>query len=467
MAPSASFPRSLLLGLSWRFYDALLSAVVWAALVPLTALRILAGRSSRDELRQRLGRPRVAAARSTRILVHAVSAGEAAGAGAFVRALAQARPDWSVIMSYGNSDARTVAAALRRRMPCIDAVIALPWDRRAPLRRWLATLDVSAVVVVEPEIWPNLYRACRTQRIPLFLANGRVYQQDVWRYRAARWFFRDVLRVPAWIGVQTTSERDRFVAIGAPATRIEVAGSFKFDTLKPPGDSPLRQRVFSARRSGPVIVAGSTHAGEELLLVEAFERLRAAHPQLRLVVAPRHVTRAQDIVACLRARGHDAILASTPDGSTWTILVVDLLGELAGLYRAADVAFVGGSLTNHGGHNVLEPARAGRATVVGPSVHNVQHLVAGLASVNGIEQLQDVSVDSLHSAFDRLLTDSVGRHTVGARARLYCMRHRGAARRSVEAVVSRVCARATTTSEAKPQTLKHVSEPRLARLYVV
>ncbi len=433
-------------------YDALIGLVVWTALVPFTLLQVVRGRTTFRELAERLGLTRIPPAASPRILVHAVSAGEAMAAGAFIRALADQRPHWSVIVTCGNRDARAIAIALQPHLPAIEAVIALPWDRGTAIRRWLRTLRPSAVVVVEPEIWPNLYRACGALQIPLLLVNGHLSGRDVTRYRAARRFFAQVMSVPAWIGVQTEAERHRFAAIGAPAERIAIAGSLKFDAAIDRHETAIWNAVNAARQAGHLLlIGGSTYPGDEDLLMQTLEQLRGRFPSLRLILAPRHVTRANRVVARGRARGHKVVDTSAIGTAAWDVLVVDRLGELSGLYALADVAVVGGTLTARGGHNVLEAARHGCAIIVGPHVHHIRNVVEGLASVDGIIRLSDVRVDDVRDAVARLLDDEAARRKLGQRAQTYCAQRRGAARSSVEAMlgVVRVPPEMTFTARAR------------------
>ncbi len=431
-----------------RVYSFLIEAVVWCALVPCTVIQVARRRASWEDLDERLGKRALAVPRSPRIVVHAVSAGEAVAAGAFVEALAHERPDWLVVLTCGNRDARTIAASLQQRCRAVEAVTYLPWDRRRTVE-WVRRLQPSAVAIVEPEIWPNLYRACAARRLPLFLLNAHLYPQDVPRYRFARWFFADVLRAAAWIGVQTINDRADFVEIGAPAERLEVTGSFKFD-VRPSGDTPLASRVGAVRAAGcQILIGGSTYALEEQYLLLALGRLRSSFGELRLILAPRHVSRAVRIASTASRHGYRVVrgapVAALPD--EWDVLVVDRLGDLAPLYAVADVAFVGGSIVNRGGHNVLEPARAGAASIVGPHVHHIREIVAGLVAVDAVVQLRDESADTLVSALQQLLTNRIKRLAMAERARAYCEANSRAVDRSIEMVVREVERRLSSSRE--------------------
>src|SRR5262245_17409573 len=210
-------------------YAVVIEAVVWSALVPVAIAKMALGRSSARELRDRMG---ITAERpqrdrgQPRILVHAVSAGEMNAARPLVSGLA-AR-GCRVVLTTGTRAGLEAAAKLAAEQPCVERSVYLPWDRRA-IRPWLRSIAPDAVIVIETEIWPNLFAVCRSLRVPLFIANGRIRVRDVRRYRIARGFFRHVLACAEWIGVQSPRERDAFIAIGAPPERVTVAGNLKFD----------------------------------------------------------------------------------------------------------------------------------------------------------------------------------------------------------------------------------------------
>ena len=434
----------LLVFLTYGLYSALIALVVWAALVPLHLLQITRRRATWRDLHERLGAVQLPGRSGRRrLVIHAVSGGEAAAAGAFVAALDRERPEWSVVFACGTRDARLVAATLQQQFASIEAVIALPWDRAATIVRWLRRLDPQALVVVEPEIWPNLFRACNVTGVPLFLINAHVYAGDVPRYRLLRRFFADVLRRPVWIAAQGEGDRDDLLAIGAPAASTFVGGSLKFDTVVHPTPSSLVDSVRASCSERPVIIGGSTYAAEEACLFDALDTLRARFPTLRLIVAPRHVRRAAEVAATAVARGFRVGRASTIlPAEAWDVLVVDRFGELASLYAVGDIALVGGTVTPRGGHNVLEPARHGCVVIVGPHVQQIRDAVLDLESAGGIVHLQDCTPAAFVEAAGRLLSDPSRRRVIGERAQAYHAAHAGAATRCARGVIAEVERRA-------------------------
>jgi len=200
--------RSRMRRIAWIVYDVLAELVVWMLLVPFAGIQLARGRVNRGGIAERLGAPALPRRRAPRrIVVHAVSVGEAAAAGAFIVALRQVRPEWSIVLTCGNRASRTLAEGLRRRIPTIEAICFLPWDRRPAVARFVGAVEADAVVIVEPEIWPNLYRACERAAVPVMLVNAHIYPRDVARYRMVRGFLSDVLRVPFSIAAHAWAVR--------------------------------------------------------------------------------------------------------------------------------------------------------------------------------------------------------------------------------------------------------------------
>jgi 3-deoxy-D-manno-octulosonic-acid transferase len=423
----------------WIAYDVLVGLAVWIALAPAAFLESIAGRAASGELWERLGRVRMRPPSGTRVLVHAVSAGEMTAAAAFVAALAAARPSWRVVLSCGTRDGRTRAEQLSQQFSSVEAICFLPWDRARAVSRWLRWVQPSAVVVVEPEFWPNLYRACGRLAIPLAVVNARVYPRDVVRYRLVRSFMRESLGVPVTFAARAGSDVEMLEAIGVPRDRIIVAGDLKADAAAWPSLHCSSADVGGARDGRPLLVAGSTHPPEEDLLLDMLGRVRASCPTLRLALAPRDVGRASGIAAACGRRGYRSARATTAHDTAagWDVLILDRVGLLPQFYRVADLAFIGGTLARRGGHNVLEPAVAGCATIVGPHVDDVRHHVEPLEACGGIVRL-GTGPNELAAAVADLLREADVRTRLARRARDYVLRHSGAARRCTELVLRAV-----------------------------
>lgn len=402
---------------AFQIYSCLARLAIWGALVPAQLLSIALGRSSWDELRQRLGRnsapPRV---RGRRLMIHAVSAGEVVAAGGIVAELSSRVPDLEVVATVGNRDGARMAESLKPRGFKPSHVCFLPWDQPAVMRSWLGRWQPDLVVVVETEIWPGLFRSCRELDIPLCVASGRIYRSDVARYRLAKRFFKAVLESANWIGVQSKEEESRFLQIGAPAERVEVVGNAKFSVLATrPGRDSFR---FDGVGGGRMVVAACTHGPEEKYLLRALRTLRPAFPLLRLILAPRRINRARSIEREVSRFGFAATRSSRLESAQgWDVLILDEFGALGGAYRAADVAVIGGSFVRRGGHNPLEAAAQGCAIIVGPHTEHVRDFVDPLRSAAALIQLQ--SEHQLADALGRLLADDTARGRMAAQARSF------------------------------------------------
>lgn len=422
---------------AFALYSVTLECAVWLVLVPGEWVRIACGRSSRRHLRERLGRDAVPPTDGVRIVLHAVSAGEMMAGSAFIDALTRERPDARFVLTTMTCDGRTVAQGLRGHPARIEAVQYLPWDRQRSMRRWIAALHPAVVVVVETEIWPNLFRACQQQGVPLVVVSGRVEPRHARRYALARRFFRHVLDAARWIGAQSAGDRHGFLQMGADDDRVVVTGNVKHDVSRTSTRflTPWNDAIASVSR---LVVAGSTHAPEEGLILASFSDVRRAFPDARLVIAPRHVARSTAVARQAARRGlraarwTDMAAAMRP----WDVLVVDELGWLPQLYRPGAVAIVGGTLGGHRGQTPIEAAAAGSAIVVGPAVGPIRDVVTQFAEGDAIIRLPaGVMLGcALTECLMDLLADEKRRLMRGARARRVSERGRGAASLSARAV---------------------------------
>ena len=391
------------------------------------------GRGSGAYLRrfgQRLGRlPPSLDTREPSIWIHAVSVGEVLVAHGLVDALKARFPSRRVVVSTTTATGNAVAESLPT-----DGVFFNPLDLPWAVRRVLAGLNPSLLVLVETEIWPNLIHEAHRRGVRVAVVNGRLSPRSYPRYRRLRPLLSRVLaEVDAFL-MQGEAHAERARQIGAPAARVRVTGNLKYDAPGP-GPAGALAAVLGNGAPGPLWIAGSTMAGEEEAVVRALGQARAAVAGLRLLLAPRHPERAADVAALVERAGYRVTRRSALGASPWAggdVLVLDTMGELAQAYALATVVFVGGSLVPAGGHNVLEPAAAGRAVVVGPHMENFQEIADELRSAGALVQVGEA--EDLGPAIARLLTSAPDRDRLGARAREIVARNRGALRTTVEAL---------------------------------
>ncbi len=405
-----------------------LAAVYLAAPVisALLAARGLRDRSYWRNFGERFGLgPRLA---RPPIWVHAVSVGEVQAAAALVVALRGRYPDTPVLVTTFTPTGAAHARTLFRESAVVRY---LPFDLPGAVRRFLDRTRPRLAVIMETELWPNLYRQCRLRRIPLVIASARLSRRSVERYRRLRALFRETLAGDIIIAAQAEGDAERFRALGAAAERTHVTGNLKFDFTLPPDISErggALRRQYSPGRA--LWVAGSTHGGgEEDAVLEAHRLVAAAHGGALLVLAPRHPNRFGEVAAWLQRQGvafARRSRASEADAGTGgpSVLLLDTLGELLYFYAAADVAFVGGSLVPIGGHNLLEPAALGLPVLTGPHYSNAEDVARLLLECGAAEVVRNGA--ELGSRVAALLSDEALRLRLGGRARDAVGRNRGA-----------------------------------------
>jgi 3-deoxy-D-manno-octulosonic-acid transferase len=387
------------------------------------------------------------------VWLHCVSVGEAQAARPLVRALLEEHPRVALVVSTttltGQRVAREVFGAQAER------VFYFPFDWAWSVRRALRALKPSAVLVMETELWPRFFRECRRRGVPVALVNGRISEKSFGRYKLVRPFIRRVLADLALAAAQSEADAGRLVALGLAPERVRVTGNVKFDIEEPesrPLTDELRRR-FNFNADRPLVLAASTHAPEERVLLEAFKLLttsadsdapasrasgRSNRP--RLLVAPRHPERFNEVATLLEASGFTwARRSAVPSESdaACDVILLDSIGELRAVYALAEVVFVGGSVAPVGGHNVLEPALEARAVVTGPHTSNFKTIVAALLERGALVQLpytsdEEESARLLARAVSELLEDDEKRRRMGARARAVLEQNRGATARTVE-----------------------------------
>lgn len=357
------------------------------------------------------------------IWVHAASLGEAQAAQSLIEALLARQPRPLLLITTFSATARRHC---RERYGDRAVVAAAPYDLPLFVNRVLREARPRIAIFVETEIWPNLYRALDRRQVPILIVSARISSRAFDRYRRFRGLIAGCLQRVARIGAQTQADAERFVALGAPTQRVSVMGNLKFDR-QPPGDLAVQGPALRRERFGdrPVWVAGSTREGEEASLLEAFKAVRQREPDCALVLAPRHPERATALAVMAEAAGFEIDLYSKSRGRLdATILIVDAVGELMKFYAAADVVFVGGTLVDIGGHNILEPAMLGRPVVTGPHLVNWRELAGEMTAAGGLTVVTGAA--DLAEAINRLLADGDARARAGAAAQACVEQNRGA-----------------------------------------
>jgi len=407
-----------------------------------TAWRGLRDPLYRGRLPERLGYTRLrlpAGHAQGAIWVHAVSVGEVQAAAALVRALRQRYPEHALLMTTATP---TGAQRVKALFGADVLHCYLPYDLPGAVRHFLDRTRPVVAVMLETEIWPNLYRECARRELRIVLVSARLSEKSVRRFRRIAGLFRETLRQDLVIGAQTEADAERFVAVGADPARVQVTGNIKFDLQVPvqvrEAGEALRMSQFPQRF---VWVAGSTHEVEEEQLLQAHRQVLRACPDALLVLVPRHPNRFAGVRQWLAAQ-----VRVTPAAADWyvsrssgamvtpstQVLLVDTLGELLQFYAAADVAFVGGSLVPIGGHNLLEPAALARPIITGPHYFNAPEIARLL-----LQREAALEVASAAQLAETLLAlrDSPERcHRMGQAALALVESNRGAVTRALQLI---------------------------------
>jgi 3-deoxy-D-manno-octulosonic-acid transferase len=372
------------------------------------------------------------------IWIHAVSVGEVLVARAVLPDLRERYPRLRVFLS---TTTMTGQALANNNLQYVDAVFYFPFDLGFIVKRTLRLVKPRLFIMMETEIWPNLLRACHRAGVKTVLINGRISSRSYPRYRLARPFIRRVLRHVDRFCMQSEENARRILDIGALRERVSVTGSLKFDSLElpssPTGDrGPNRVlRYFRVTSDRPVIIAASTLKGEEDTVLDAFRHVRETFGRTLLVIAPRKAERFDEVERLARRAGWNVARRSelrVDAEPRHDVVIVDTFGELAQLFQIATVVFVGGSLVDAGGHNILEPAVFGKPIVFGPYMHNFAEIAQTFLDNAAAVQ---VRVDrDLAPALLGLLGDPVRRASLGAAARALVEANRGARAKSLAAI---------------------------------
>jgi len=418
-----------------------LSVVALVIASPFLAYQAVRHRKYVRSLRQRLGYLPLSfnIDGDESIWIHAVSVGETLTARALIGELKTRYPGLKLFLSTTTMTGHEVARALTD----VDGVFYFPLDWGFTVRRTLDVVRPRLFVMMETEIWPMLLRECRERGVATMLVNGRISKRSFARYALVRRFFRRVLDDVERFCMQSEEAARRIVALGADPARVVVTGSLKFDSLDWPGVGPHGQsrdrllRYFRLSPGRPVVIAASTLRGEDLAALEAFRRVQARWPDALLIVAPRHPERFEEVTRLAAEEGFRVVrrtslpVDQSPDAD---VVVLDTIGELARLYQIASVVFVGGSLVDAGGHNILEPAMFGKAIVFGPHMHNFAEISAEF--LRGGAAVQVFSTRELGECLVDLVGDGVRRASLGAAARAIVEGNRGAKARTMAVITA-------------------------------
>ena len=376
------------------------------------------------------------------IWLHAVSVGEVNLCVQIIKVLQPRLPNIKLVVSTTTTTGMSV---LHKNLPAKVGKIYYPMDRRGYVRRAFATIRPKAVVLVEAEIWPNFLWGLQSRDIPHFLVNTRISGKSYDGYRRFRFLFRRFFAGFTGVGAQSEYDAKRLVELGCDSEVVHVFGSCKFDGTGISRDRlldvPGLLRSLGVPKTAPLLVGGSTHDGEEAILAGLAKRLREKHPDLFLVLVPRHAERGREVGDALAKLGVRFIYRSEigsnmppKEQGSLDCLLVNTTGELKFFYEEAAVVFIGKSLTAQGGQNPIEPAGLAKPIVFGPHMGNFAEITAKFLANDAAIQVDDEA--ALESAIDDLLSDEAKRDTLGQAARKVVQSNEGAVERTVEMIIS-------------------------------
>jgi 3-deoxy-D-manno-octulosonic-acid transferase len=412
----------------------LIYSLVWLLFLPLAFLHLLwRARRQPDYLRhwpERLGwhRPWRGGAR---LWIHAVSVGETRAAAPLIAAWQARHPDCAILLTHTTPTGRDTGRSLfaDQNHPGLEQAY-LPYDFPPLVWLFLRRARPNMGVIMETELWPNLFAACKQRSIPLFLVNARLSERSARGYARYRRLATPGLQTLSGLAAQTADDAARFVQLGVDAPRV--TGNLKFDVAAP-SDTDHRAACLRAQFGDHFVwLAASTREGEEALLLDVFERLDL--PDLLLVLVPRHPQRFAEVARLIEARGEPWVrrsesLSDTPLPANVKLFLGDSMGEMAAYFAAADVAYIGGSLLPFGGQNLIEAAAAGCPALIGPHTWNFSEAAEQSVAAGAAWRVADV--EALASVLVELRTDPKRRAGMAASARTFAERNRGATERTL------------------------------------
>lgn len=402
----------------YLLYNLILILAAFLVLPYYLAKAMLTGKY-RQSLGQKLGLLRkgqlAGLSGGPRVWFHAVSVGEAMALRPIVSAFRACLPEAAIVVSTSTETGQEMA----RQGICADALIYYPLDIPPVVKRVLDLVNPDVFVSTETELWPNFSRICAERGIRMVMVNGRLSPGSFRRYRKTRFFWRRIIGNYAAVGVISEEHADRFAALGLSRAKIKVLGNAKYDGLSLLAEEGLEGELacrFKIGKDDPVLVAGSTHEGEESVILDVYRELLADFPSLRLILVPRHIERAARVLTLIKEAGFPDVVAVSginkgEEGPFGRVVLVDVIGELFKIYSLATVVFCGGSLVLRGGQNILEAAAWGKVVFYGPHMEDFPDEAAALEEVGAGIMIQ--SGEELQTGIRLLLVNAELRARLG------------------------------------------------------
>lgn len=377
-----------------HFLYNLLAILIVIAALPVFALRLMREKGFGERLKQSFGflpeETLAKVAHKDCIWLHAASVGEIVATSPLIKEIKRQMPDRIILISVVTASGYAMA---KRIITDADGIIFFPFDLPWLSRRTFARIMPAIFAPVETELWPNFLAAARKYNVPVVMVNGRISEKSLDRYRHLRGLLKDMLGTVTRFCMQSTIDAQYIIRLGADPHRVVVTGNTKFDqTYTDINPDEKKQLTYELKIAGkhPIMVAGSTHKGEEEQLFRAFQKVKAVYSEARMILAPRDILRAEEIILLAASVNLTAVKRTTlPENKESDIIILDTIGELGKIYSMGDIIFVGGSLIPRGGHNILEPAAHGKPILVGPHMFNFKDSYALFSGRKACETVYD------------------------------------------------------------------------------
>lgn len=365
------------------------------------------------------------------LLIHAVSVGEVIAAKTVIDEFSSRHPDWDIRISVSTATGRQVAIDKYGS----ERVSFYPLDVSKWTNRFFDNIKPDLIVLMELEVWPNFLDIANTRNVPVIVVNARITEKSAASYKKYNWFplIKKMLSAPKLWLAQSDEYKDRLIDIGVDPKKISVSGSVKFDTVPTKINQDVSnkyRRLLGVENDEKIFLAGSTHPTEEEIVLTAYKEVLKNVPNTKLVLVPRHPHRIEEVESLATTYGSVTLRSKIEHSAASKIILVDTMGELANLYEAADVVFIGGSFIEHGGQNMLEPCGLAKATAIGPSYYNFKIATEALIENNGL--LMVSNPDELGGIICQLLKDPQKSRQLGENARATLLKLKGATVKAVD-----------------------------------
>lgn len=408
---------------------------------PYFLLRSLVEKRFRKELAERMGFFRNLPVKKS-LWVHAASVGEVFCSIPLLKRMKVEFPHCGIVLT---TMTRTGNEAAKNSIPEANCVLFFPIDHPLTVRRVIKRIQPSLLLIAETELWPNLLQSCGKNGVPIVLFNGRISERSFRRYHLFKFFFKECLKYISLFLMQTEEDQNRIIEIGASPEKTKVAGNLKFDQTFPSFTQEIvveMSKLLRLQGKEIILIAGSTHSGEEEILIGLFKELRKFDPHLVLLLAPRHLERLEEVERILKKESISWMRRTSLSmdqnrlpqelKEPPKVILLDTMGELMSLYRLGTVVFIGGSLVPVGGHNPIEPLFFKKCVLFGPHMFNFLEISQSLLEAGGAIQVE--REEDLFFQLKRLLSDEGARTEVGERGYQFIQKHRGTTERMFEEI---------------------------------